>query len=81
MNVATSQEFRGFVHNGRLCGLCQYFSSVYYPHVAQQKAQIAALVHGLFDQIKDKVERGFLGETVIMKRLKGESFAGDDCNI
>jgi hypothetical protein len=54
-DIATSQEFRGFVSNGRLCGLCQYYSSVYYPHVVKQKAQIVALVQELFEQTKDKV--------------------------
>jgi len=54
-DIRTEQEFRAFVIGGRITAVCQYFSSVFYPAIAERKDEIRALISNFFEQIRDKV--------------------------
>lgn len=55
MSIATHHEFRAFVFNGQLTGLCQYFSSAYFTEIVSNKVLIEHTVKEFFAEIKDLV--------------------------
>ena len=53
--IPTEHEFRAFVFGGRLTGLCQYFSSVYFPALLARKNDIEKMVVDFFASVKDRI--------------------------
>jgi hypothetical protein len=53
--IPTEHEFRAFVFDGKLTGLCQYFSSVHFPGLVEKKAKIESLVIDFFSQIQSQI--------------------------
>jgi len=48
-------EFRGFVYDNKLTGLCQYYSEILFPVLVENKQKIQTLVLDFFELIKDKL--------------------------
>jgi len=48
-------EFRAFVVNNQLRGMCQYYHYMYFPRLVDNKVLIDQLVHKKFEEIKDLV--------------------------
>jgi len=51
-----SGEFRGFVKNGKLCAISQYFELCYYEDVEKKQKEYIKLLQESFDKFKDKVK-------------------------
>jgi hypothetical protein len=55
VSIPTQNEFRGFVYNGQLTAVSQYYNDAYFPELEAKKAQIEALLRACFEDMKDRV--------------------------
>ena len=57
--VTPRSEFRGFVHEGRLTALSQYFSDAFFPGLAERAhAVLAPAMVAYFNEVKGAIEEG-----------------------
>jgi len=54
-DIPIEYEFRGFVFDNKLTGLCQYYDEVVYPEVVKNKELIKDLVLNFFEESKSSV--------------------------
>lgn len=55
IDIPTYCEFRGFVFNGKLTAVSQYFVGVHFPELIQHEQTILALIQQLFEEMKHLV--------------------------
>jgi hypothetical protein len=55
IDIPTFCEFRGFVFDGHLTAVSQYFIGVHFPELVEQEQTILALIQKLFEEIKHLV--------------------------
>eukprot|EP00028_Trichosphaerium_sp_Am-I-7-wt_P005107 CAMPEP_0168531888 /NCGR_PEP_ID=MMETSP0405-20121227/15805_1 /TAXON_ID=498012 /ORGANISM="Trichosphaerium sp, Strain Am-I-7 wt" /LENGTH=181 /DNA_ID=CAMNT_0008556955 /DNA_START=75 /DNA_END=620 /DNA_ORIENTATION=+ len=55
VDVPIEYEYRGFVVDGKLTCMCQYYHFAYFEHLHKDKDKIEKMVTEFFDSLKDKV--------------------------
>ncbi|PRP83186.1 hypothetical protein PROFUN_09350 [Planoprotostelium fungivorum] len=55
--ILPHQEFRAFVFDNELTGLCQYYDGAFYPHLLARRDDISQLARRFFHSIRDRLPK------------------------